>query len=214
MRDITELIRKAAPVPKPQGLAFAGGKLWIGSRSTLEVVRLDIARWTTEWSVTAPGIPWGLGVVGAELRAVMGEGTDDQRFIRRMVPGTGFDRDFGIACPDDCGSHLSWTGSALTLSQWYPQKLLVLDAAGAVARTLSVPHQICGHTFARGAYWLVTTDHEETTDYWLTRVDPQSGQSEDLARIPFHARALAFDGEAFWTNHREANETVKFAVSP
>jgi hypothetical protein len=34
---------------------------------------------------------------------------------------------------------------------------------------------------------------------------------DDIARIPFSARSLAFDGERFWTNHREANETVAFA---
>jgi hypothetical protein len=33
----------------------------------------------------------------------------------------------------------------------------------------------------------------------------------DLARIPFAARALAFDGERFWTNHREQNQIVSFA---
>ncbi|MEA2690302.1 MAG: hypothetical protein QOD51_2909, partial [Candidatus Eremiobacteraeota bacterium] len=34
---------------------------------------------------------------------------------------------------------------------------------------------------------------------------------EDVAIIPFPARALAFDGERFWTNHREADQIVAFA---
>ena len=34
---------------------------------------------------------------------------------------------------------------------------------------------------------------------------------DDLARIPFAARALAFDGTNFWTNHREQNQIVSFA---
>ena len=37
-----------------------------------------------------------------------------------------------------------------------------------------------------------------------------TGEFTDLARIPFAARALAYDGARFWTNHREANEIVAF----
>jgi hypothetical protein len=33
----------------------------------------------------------------------------------------------------------------------------------------------------------------------------------DVARIPFQARALAWDGTKFWTNHREQNQIVAFA---
>jgi hypothetical protein len=44
-------------------------------------------------------------------------------------------------------------------------------------------------------------------------VDPRPEQPkiEDLVRIPFAARALAFDGKSFWTNHREQNQIVSFA---
>ena len=54
---------------------------------------------------------------------------------------------------------------------------------------------------------------EETIDYWLTRVDlrPVEAKIDDLVRIPFAARALAFDGVHFWTNHREQNQIVSFA---
>jgi hypothetical protein len=47
----------------------------------------------------------------------------------------------------------------------------------------------------------------------LTRIDARGGQPkiEDVARIGFKARALAFDGERFWTNHREQHEIVAFA---
>jgi hypothetical protein len=211
MKTIRELKRFRAPVPKPQGLAAAGGKLWIGARDTKEIVRIDIAKWVVEWSVAAPGIPWGLAVAGTELRAVLGEPPDDSRFIRKLIPGTGFDERFRWPCPDDSGSHLSWTGRNLTLSQWYPKKLLVLSDAGKVERVLQARRGICGHTFADGSYYLVTTDAEETNDYWLTRLDPaHPEQSEDIAKINFQARALAFDGQAFWTNHREAGETVQF----
>ena len=59
----------------------------------------------------------------------------------------------------------------------------------------------------------LTTDNEGTADYWLTRIDARNGSPKiaDLARVPFHGRSLAFDGEHFWTNHREAHEIVSFA---
>jgi len=57
----------------------------------------------------------------------------------------------------------------------------------------------------------VTTDDEESDDYFLGKIGGDgTGAFTDLARIPFAARALAFDGSRFWTNHREANEIVAF----
>jgi hypothetical protein len=78
---------------------------------------------------------------------------------------------------------------------------------------INIPHGICGQVFVGVFLFLVTTDEEEKGDYWLTRVDlrPATPAIEDLARIPFAARALAFDGKRFWTNHREQNQIVSFA---
>ncbi|HZL65939.1 MAG TPA: hypothetical protein VFC29_01270, partial [Candidatus Limnocylindrales bacterium] len=165
------------------------------------------------WQTAAPGTPWGMAVVGRELRVLCGETSDDNRIIRRCVPGQGFDKEFAWPCPDDCGSHLSFDGQKLYLSQWHPKKLLTLGEGGAVERIISVPHGICGQVYVDGCFYLATTDDEESTDYWLTRVDPRMSRPkiDDLVRIPFAARALAFDGKNFWTNHREQNEIVSFA---
>ena len=35
----------------------------------------------------------------------------------------------------------------------------------------------------------------------------------DVAKVPFAARSLTFDGENFWSNHRAANETVCFSIA-
>ena len=83
-------------------------------------------------------------------------------------------------------------------------------------RVIGAPRGICGQGFVEGVLYLVTTDAEETNEYWLTRVDLQSAGSgepkcEDVARIPFQARALAWDGTKFWTNHREESQIVAFA---
>lgn len=213
MKDIQELQRLASPAPKPQSLAWDGSTLWMGSRETKVIHAINPATWTVGWKATAPGTPYGMTVVNGELRVLCSETAEDHRIIRRCVPGQGFDQTFGISCPDDTGSQLSYDGRSLVVSQWYPKKLIALGDDGRAGRIISVPHGICGQVFVDGCFYLVTTDAEETTDYWLTRVDPRPAQPkiEDLARISFQARALAFDGKNFWTNHREQNQIVSFA---
>jgi len=213
MNDIQELLRLASPAPKPQSLAWDGSTLWMGSRETRRIYGIDPATWTVRWETAAPGTPWGMTAIGKELRVLCGETADDNRIIRRCIAGQGFDRQFGIPCPDDAGSQLGYDGQQLHVSQWHPQKVLALGAGGKVERAISVPHGICGQVFVDGFIFLVTNDVEESTDYWLTRVDPRLATPEidDLVRIPFAARALAFDGTQFWTNHREQNQIVSFA---
>lgn len=213
MKDIHELQRRASPAPKPQSLAWDGSMLWMGSRETRRLYAINPATWTVAREIVAPGTPWGMTFVGSELRVVCGETADDNRIIRRCVPGPGFDPEFGIPCPDGSGSHLGFDGRRLHLSQWYPKKVLAFGAGGQVERIIPVPHGICGQVFVDGFIYLATTDAEETTNYWLTRVDlrPATPKTDDLARIPFAARALAFDGKNFWTNHREQNQIVSFA---
>ena len=213
MKDIQELQRLASPAPKPQSLAWDGSVLWMGSRETRRIYGINPVTWTVGWETAAPGTPWGMTAVGNELRVLSGETADDHRIIRRCLPGHGFDTKFGLPCPDDTGSQLGYDGQRLHVSQWYPKKVLTLGAEGDVERVINVPHGPCGQVFVGGAIYLVTTDDETTTDYWLTRVDPRKVtlQFDDIARIPFAARGLAFDGTRFWTNHREQNQIVSFA---
>jgi hypothetical protein len=213
MHAIQEIRRLASPAPKPQSIAWDGHTLWMGSRETRRIYALNPSTWTVSWECPAPGIPWGMTVADGELRVLCGEGDDDHRFIRRLVPGQGFDEIFHLPCPDDSGSHLSHDACRLYVSQWYPKKIIRLDPAGAPEQVYSANHGICGHTLVDGVFYLVTTDHEETTEYWLTRLDPRAAVPEavDIATIPFAARGLAFDGTRFWTNHREQDQIVAFA---
>jgi hypothetical protein len=73
---------------------------------------------------------------------------------------------------------------------------------------------VCGQCYADGAFYVLTTDDEETNDYFLSRVrvNGAAPEIEDLARVPFAARALAHDGTRFWTNHREHNQIVAFTA--
>jgi hypothetical protein len=89
--------------------------------------------------------------------------------------------------------------------------LLGLDEQGNVVRRIDLPHQVCGQCYVDGSFYLVTTDDEDSGEYFLTKVSVNGAQrSEDIARIPFAARSLAYDGARFWTNHREANQIVAF----
>jgi hypothetical protein len=212
MEDVTESMRLPSPAPRPQSIAFDGENLWMGSIETNRLYAINPRQWTIVEESRAPGKPWGMTVVGDELRVICGEGEDDSRVIRRFVPGHGFKAQDAIGCPDDTGSQLSYDGVRLYVSQWYKQRLLGIDERGNVVHRIDVPHQICGQCYTNGAFYLLTTDDEETSDYFLTRVSANGAgySSEDLARVPFAGRALAYDGSRFWTNHRESNQIVAF----
>ena len=213
MEKITELMRLPSPAPKPQSIASDGETLWMGSKETCRLYAIDRATWVARDEAQAPTVPWGITVVGDELRVIQSEGDDDDRVVRRYIPGHGFQKEGTIPAPDGTGSQLGWDGDVLYISQWYNQRILGVDATGAVLSTVDVPHGICGQVVVKGLFYLVTTDDEDNGDYWLTRVDARGATPicEDLAIIPFPARALTFDGERFWTNHREADQIVAFA---
>ena len=214
MKAIQELHRVASPAPKPQSLAWDGATLWMGSRETKRIYALDPQKLTVREEYAAPGTPYGMTAVGKELRVLCSETAEDHRIVRRLVPGTGFDATWQLPCPDDSGSQLSYDGQRLHVSQWYPKKVLRVSDDGKVERVISVPHGICGQVFVGPVLYLLTTDAEETTEYWHTRVDlPTGGEPviTDVAREPFQARALAWDGTKFWTNPREQNQIVAFA---
>lgn len=184
----------------------------MGSIETQRIYAIDPLQWTVKEESAAPGKPWGMTAVGDELRVLCGETADDDRFIRQFIPGHGFKSSNAIPCPDNTGSHLSYDGKHLFVSQWYKKQLVELDPDGNAGRTLTASRGICGQVYADGAFYLLATDDEEHGDYFITRLDPRNGQSTDLATVPFHARALAYDGTRFWTNHRAENQTVSFTL--
>jgi hypothetical protein len=212
MKTITELQRLASPAPKPQSLAWDGATLWMGSRATKTIYSIQPATWSVTSETAAPGTPWGMTAAGSELRVLCGETAEDHRVIRRFVPGVGFDATWAQPCPDDTGSQLGFFGGKLHVSQWYPKKVLTLSVDGKVERVIQLSRGICGQVWVDGLIYLITTDAEETNEYWLTRVDPRPATPviEDVAHVPFQARALAWDGAKFWTNHREQNQIVAF----
>lgn len=210
MNNIEEIKRLASPAPMPQGLAWHNGNLWMGSMTNKTIHQIDPNTGDSIWETPAPGTPFGITSVGDELRVLCGETEEDFRIIRRLVPSEGFNSNFNLPCPQDTGSQLSFNGRQLHVSQWYNKVVLAIGDNGNVQKSYESPHGIAGQVIIDNRIYLVTTDNEETNEYFLTRIDLESDNATDIAKIPFPARALAFDGQNFWTNHRAADQIVSF----
>ena len=131
-----------------------------------------------------------------------------------LYPGGGILPNERLACPDFTGSYLSYDGEHLYLSQWYEKRILQLDRAGKVVHTIAVGAEICGHTFAQGALYVLRGEEQPNESWRIARLDPrqETPAVEDLAQLPFASRSLAFDGTRFWSNHRAGNEIVSFTL--
>lgn len=188
----------------------------MGSIDTCRIYGIDPLHWTVREEMKAPGKPYGITVMGDELRVLLSEGDEDHRVIRRYIPGHGFKNEGVIPSPDDTGSQLSFDGDRLYVSQWYNRRILSLDEFGNVGSIIETPHGICGHVIVGGIFHVLGTDAEDTDEYFLTQIDAREGQPKvnELARVNFQGRALAFDGNRFWSNHRERHEIVAFTIEP
>lgn len=211
MDNVIEHARHTSPAPTPQALAWHGGDLWIGSRDLRRIYRMNTENWTVAEEIDPPGIPWAAVSIGDAIRFTLGEGPDDDRYIRTYTPVRGFS-DERIECPDFTGSYLSFDGSHLYLSQWYKHRILQLDAGGSITRSIDVGEEISGHCFADGSLYVVR-GHEAPSEEWkIARVDLTGPEPavQDIARIPYASRSLAFDGKRFWSNHRPGGEVICF----
>jgi len=205
--------RLPSPAITPQALAAQLGVLWMGSRDLRRIYKIDVKTWTVVQETETPGIPWAAVSTGDILRFTLGEGPDDDRYVRSYDPARGFGED-RIACPELTGSYLSFDGTNLYLSQWYKHRILKLDATGNILRVIDVGAEICGHVFVDGTIYLLRGVETPNEDWRIARLDPRQETPEvtDLATVPFACRSLTFDGANFWTNHRAANEIVSFAL--
>jgi outer membrane protein assembly factor BamB len=210
--EINERRRLTSPAITPQALAWDSNTLWMGSRDLRRIYAIDVETWRVVKETDAPGIPWAAVATNGTLRFTIGEGAEDDRYLRSYDPASGFGED-RIACPEFTGSYLSFDGDHLYLSQWYKHRILKLDASGNILRAIDVGAEICGHVFVDGLIYLLRGAEQPNEDWSMARLDPQqeTPKVQDLARVPFACRSLTFDGANFWTNHRAANEIVSFA---
>ena len=184
----------------------------MGSRDLRQIYAIDVKDWTVFDETVAPGIPWAAVSTGDVLQFTIGEGPDDDRYLRSYDPASGFGED-RIACPEFTGSYLSFDCDHLYLSQWYKHRILKLDPRGNITRAINVDAEICGHVFVDGMIYVLRGVEKPKEDWRFARFDPRQETPEvkDLATVPFECRSLTFDGTNFWTNHRAANEIVSFA---
>jgi hypothetical protein len=170
--------------------------------------------WKVVEEMEAPGTPWAAVSAGDALWFTLGEGEEDDRYLWRYVAGKGFSRKDRISCPEFTGSYLSYDGERLYLSQWYKHRILKLDAAGNILLEIAIGAEISGHVFVDGMIYVLRGTEQNGGDWRLARLDPRATTPdiEELARVPFQCRSLAFDGERLWTNHRAADRIVCFAM--
>jgi hypothetical protein len=206
--------RFPSPAPAPQALAWDGGKLWMGSRDLRRIYVIDRKTWEVFDEKEPPGIPWAAVATNGTLRFTIGEGPNDDRYIRRFVPDVGFSEADKIACPEFTGSYLSYDGENLYLSQWYKHRILKLDGNGNIVRVIDVDAEVSGHAFVDGMVYVLRGTEQNGESWTIARLNPREEKPEvkDIAIVPFACRSLTFDGTNFWSNHRAANEIVSFAL--
>ena len=213
MKSITELHRFPAPAARPQPLVFDGKSLWTGSWETDHIYELDPNGMKVIRDIPAPGKPYGLALLGKELRVVVALGEDDDRFFYRFDPKSGFDESSKTACPEFTGSHLASDGTSLYLAQMHYRQVLVIDAHGKATRTIPLPSRIGGLGFANGTLYTIEADEEfDHLQFASLDISGEQAKIEAIAPMDEHARSLAFDGSAWWTCYREKNEIVSFTV--
>jgi len=232
--SIKERKRIPSATVTPQALTWDGKQLWVSSRDLGFLYKLDAGGSKIVEEVDPPGVVWGAVATNGAVYCTIGKGTNDDRYVYRYETKKGFTKLF--ACPDFAGSYLGHDGENLYMSQWYEQRILKFDAKGNVLRKIGIGAEICGHTFANDTiYVLRGTENVPRPQYaggpptperfksgatpgeeqwWIAKLDPREKNPEvvDVAKVPFAARSLTFDGKNFWSNHRAANETICFSL--
>jgi hypothetical protein len=211
---IIERERFPSPAPTPQALTWDGNKLWMGSRDLRRIYAIDPKEWKVLEEKEPPGIPWAAVATNGVLYFTIGEGPNDDRYIRQFALGTGFSQEDKIACPEFTGSYLSYDGESLYLSQWYKHRILKLDAEGNIIRAIHIGAEISGHTFVDGMIYVLRGTEQNGESWTIARLDPREErpEAEDIAVVPFACRSLTFDGERFWSNYRAKDTIISFTL--
>ncbi len=211
---VIEQGRFPSPAPTPQALAWDGNKLWMGSRDLRRIYVIAPKEWKVLEEKEPPGIPWAAVATNGTLWFTIGEGPNDDRYIRRFTSEAGFSEKDKITCPEFTGSYLSYDGESLHLSQWYKHRILKLDANGNITRVIDIGAEASGHAFVDGMIYVLRGTEQNGESWTIARLNPREEKPEvkDLAIVPFACRSLTFDGEHFWSNHRAKDTIVSFAL--
>lgn len=185
----------------------------MGSRDLRRIYAIDPQKWEVLDEKEPPGIPWAAVAMNGTLCFTIGEGPNDDRYIRRFNPEIGFSEN-KIACPEFTGSYLSYDGKNLYLSQWHKHRILKLDGNGNIVRVIDVGAEISGHAFVDGLIYVLRGTEQNGESWKIAQIDPQKETPvvNDIAEVPFACRSLTFDGESFWANHRAKDTIISFAL--
>ena len=211
---IIERERFPSPAPAPQALAWDADKLWMGSRDLRRIYVIDPKRWEVLEEKEPPGIPWAAVSTNGTLRFTLGEGPNDDRYIRRFALEIGFLEKDKIACPEFTGSYLSYDDENLYLSQWYKHRILKLDANGNIIRVVHIGAEVSGHAFVDGMIYVLRGTEQNGESWTIAQLDPREEKPDvkDIAVVPFACRSLTFDGANFWSNYRAENIIITFTL--
>src|SRR4051812_46989 len=168
MKEINVVQRRSALTATPQALAADGRQLWLSSRDLGTLYRTDAGTWSVIDELDPPGVVWAAVAAGDGLRLTIGKGLNDDRYVYRYAPGEGFSKLF--ACPELTGSYLSFDGKHLYLSQWYNGLILKLGDDGKVLEEVSVGQELCDHTFAEGALYVLRGTEQNGESWRIARV--------------------------------------------
>ena len=186
----------------------------MGSRDLRLIFVIDSKTWEVLDEKEPPGIPWAAVATNGTLRFTIGEGPNDDRYIRRFVPDVGFSETDRIACPDFTGSYLSYDGEHFYLSQWHKHRILKLDANGNIIRVVYIGAEVSGHAFVDGMIYVLRGTEQNGERWTIARLDPREEKPDvkDIAVVPFACRSLTFDGANFWSNYRAENIIITFTL--
>jgi len=186
----------------------------MGSRDLRRIYMIDPKKWEVLDEKEPPGIPWAAVATNGTLRFTIGEGPNDDRYIRRFIPEIGFPEQDKIICPEFTGSYLSYDGVSLYLSQWYKHRILKLDASGNIIRVINIGAEVSGHAFVNGMTYVLRGTEQNGENWTIARFDPREEKPEviDIAVVPFACRSLTFDGELFWSNYRAKDAIISFVL--
>jgi len=215
LSELAEIVRIPSPAPAPQSLAHDGEHLWLGSWETAKVYGIFPSQGRVFEEMRAPGKPVSAVSVGDELRFVCSENDDDDnRFVRRFVPGHGFKSHDSVPCPEDTGSFLAYDGEHLWLSQRFNKRVLELDALYRVVRTVDIGSEIIGIAWVGERLYLSTWLGKEHGGCRIAYIEARAERPQPLfvAQSPFAAVSLARDGDRLWTNDFKNNEIVAFHI--
>ncbi len=213
MQTTEKLDRRPSPATRPHPLAFLDGNLWMGSWDTDRIYEIDPRSWNVRREIEAPGRPYGLAALGNELRVVVAL-DDDDRYLYRVVPESGFDLNSKTPCPDLTGSFLAAAGSTIYLGQMTFRRILVLKPDATAEREISLPTRCAGLSFGPGGRFFMISGDDELEHLQFGTLDIAQNQPrfESIRPLPDEARSLAFDGSLWWTCLRDSNEVASFTI--